>query len=47
MDKCVPGHMSPLDFVRNCPSNLSLKFGQNRAINSRDIADIEFLVVVV
>ena len=37
--------MSPLQLesVQDGPSNLSLKFGQNRVSNSWDIMDIEFL----
>ena len=44
-----PGQMSPLQLksVQGCPRNLSLKFGQNLASNSLDIADIEFLVVLL
>ena len=41
------GQMSPLQIesVQDGPNNLSLKFGQNGASDSWDIADIEFLVV--
>ena len=37
----LPGQMSQLAFVKDCPKNLSLKFGQNRASNSWDIADMD------
>ena len=39
--------MSPLQLksILEVPRNVPLKFGQNRASNSRDIADIEFSVV--
>ena len=42
----LPGQMSPwqLVCVKDGPRNQSLKFGQNRASISRDIADIEFVV---
>ena len=42
----LPGQMSPwqLGSVKDCPRNLRLKFGQNRASNSWDIVDIEFAV---
>ena len=45
----LPGQMSlyQLESVLEVPRNLPLKFGQNRASNSWDIADIEFSVVVV
>ena len=33
-----------LKSVQDSPMNLRLKFGQNRVSNSRDIADIEFVV---
>ena len=33
--------------VKDGPRNLFLKFGQNTVINSWDIADNEFLMVVV
>ena len=48
LGQMLPGQMSPLQLesVYDGPSNLSLKFGQNRASNSWDIADIEFVVVV-
>ena len=44
----LPGQMLPLQMksVQGGPRNLSLKFGQNLASNSWDIADIEFVVVV-
>ena len=35
-----------LESVLDIPRILHLRFDQNRASNSRDIADIEFLVVV-
>ena len=43
----VPGQMSlwQLEYVKDGPRNLPLKFGQNRVSNSWDIADIEFLWV--
>ena len=43
----LPGRMSPwqLGCVKDGPRNLRLKFGQNRVSKSRDIADIEFVVV--
>ena len=43
----LPGQMSPwqLGSVKDGPRNLPLKFGQNQASNSWDIADIEFLMV--
>ena len=45
----LPGQMSlwKLASDRYGPRNLSLKFGQNQATNSWDIADVEFQVVVV
>ena len=45
----LPGQMSPyqLESVLEVPRNLPLKFGQNRASNSWDIADFEFVWVVV
>ena len=45
----LPRQMSPwqLESVHEGPRNLHLKFGQIRASNSWDIADIEFSVVVV
>ena len=45
----LPGQMSLwlLESVKDGPRNQTLKFGQNRASNSWDIADIEFPVVVV
>ena len=36
-----------LGFVKDGPRNLSLKFGQNWVSNSCDIADIEFVVVLL
>ena len=36
-----------MESVLDIPRNLPLKFGENRASNSWDIADIEFRVVVV
>ena len=44
----LPGQMSSwqLTSVQYGPRNLPFKFGQNQASNSRDIADIEFTVVV-
>ena len=43
----LPWQMSAwqLGTVQKGPMNLPLKFGQNRASNSWDIADIEFTVV--
>ena len=43
----LPGQMSPyqLESVLEVPRNLPLKFGQNRAGNSWDIADFEFVWV--
>ena len=45
----LPGQMSPwqLESVQDGPRILLLKFGQNWVINSWDIADIEFVWVVV
>ena len=42
----LPGQMSSwqLESVQEGPRNLPLRFGQNR---TRDISDIEFMVVVV
>ena len=42
----LAGQMSPwqLESVLDGPRNLPLKFGQNRASKSWDIADIEFVV---
>ena len=44
----LPGQMSlwQLKSVQDGPRDLTLKFCQNRVSNSRDIADIEFVVVV-
>ena len=41
----LPGQMSlwQLESVQDSPRNLYLKFGQNRASNSWNIMDIEFL----
>ena len=43
LGQMLPGQMSPrqLESVQNGP----LKFGQNQAIKSWDIADIEFVMV--
>ena len=38
---------SYLEYILDVPRKLPLKFYQNRASNSWDIADIEFAVVVV
>ena len=35
-----------MEYVLDAPRKLPLKFNQNRARNSWDIADIEFAVVV-
>ena len=35
-----------MESVQDGPRNLRLKFCQNQVSNSRDIADIEFVVVV-
>ena len=45
----LPGQMSmwQSEFVQEGPRNLSLKFGQNCVSNSWDIADIEFVVVLL
>ena len=45
----LPGQMSPwqLESVLDVPRSLPLKFEQNQVSNSWDIADIEFLWVVV
>ena len=45
----IPRQMSPgqLVSVKDGLRNLPLKFGQNPVINSWDIADIEFVMVVV
>ena len=45
----MPGQMSTLQLesVLDVPRKLPLEFHQNRVSNSRDIADIEFAVVVV
>ena len=42
----LPGQMSScqLEYVQDRPRNLPLKFDQNQASNSWDIADIEFAV---
>ena len=45
----LPEQMSPwqLKSVQEGPRNLFLKFGQNHVSNSWDIADIEFVVVLL
>ena len=45
----LPEQMSlgHLEYVKEGPRNHPLKFGQNRASNSWDIADFEFVWVVV
>ena len=45
----LPGQMSPLQLksVLDGPRNLSLKVGQNLVINSWNIADIKFVVVLL
>ena len=45
----LPGQMSPwwLESVLDVSKNLALKFGKSRASNSWEIADIEFVCVVV